>query len=105
MRRFILVTQSALIEGVEFESGQIALDWFHFSVSHDGSEEYNEPCEVFESLNKLKIFYPTSPILWIDKSNESLLSGTLKERAAQVQQEWIAGQHQGIEIAMAEEQD
>lgn len=85
MKRFILVTAGELIEGVEFESGQVAID----SISSTGPYgEYNAPCEAFDNLRRLRYSYG-SPIVWIDATEFQLTQEQLAQIES-IRQQWIA---------------
>ncbi|EFH88809.1 hypothetical protein [Ktedonobacter racemifer] len=81
MRRFILVTELKLVDGIEFDSGRVALD------QCDSIGVGSVDCESHSSIESLTKAYSSSPIIWFETLN---ITDEQRQKAEEIRNQWVS---------------
>ncbi|WP_201380023.1 hypothetical protein [Ktedonobacter sp. SOSP1-52] len=80
MRRFMLVTELNLINGIEFDSGRVALD------QCDSIGLGSVDCESHSSIESLINAYSLSPIIWFKTLD---ITDEQRKKAEIIRGQWV----------------
>lgn len=81
MRRFMLVAEFNLINGIEFDSGRVALD------QCDQVGVGSVDCESHSGIDSLMNAYNQSPIIWFKTLN---ITDEQRRKAESIRRLWLA---------------
>jgi hypothetical protein len=88
MRRFMLVTELNLVDGIEFDSGSVALDQCDTILDQcDQIGLVSVDCESHNSIESLIQAYNLSPIIWFKTLN---ITDEQRKKAEIIRHQWMA---------------
>lgn len=87
MRRFMLVTELKLVDGIEFNSGSIALDQCDTILDQcDQIGLVSVDCESHSSIESLITAYSQSPIIWFKTLD---ITDEQRKKAETIRRQWV----------------